>query len=85
MTPIADRFMRYVDKGGPNGCWLWTGAKRAHGYGAMMMGSRRDGTKRAEQAHRVSYELHSQSNISYILSGKRWKRLQAASGDGATL
>jgi hypothetical protein len=58
MTPIADRFMRYVDKTGPGGCWLWTGAKRPPGYGAMTIGSRRDGTKRAEQAHRISYDLY---------------------------
>ena len=58
MVPTADRFMRYVDKAGPSGCWLWTGAKRNHGYGAMSVGSKRDGTKRAEQAHRISYEMY---------------------------
>ena len=58
MTNTAERFNRYVDKAAPGGCWLWTGAKRNHGYGAMSVGSRRDGTKRAEQAHRISYEIH---------------------------
>jgi hypothetical protein len=54
MTPTADRFMRYVDRSGPNGCWLWTGAKVQHGYGRFLLLR----PKRSTPAHRVSYELY---------------------------
>lgn len=37
-------------------CWEWNGYKR-NGYGRMTVGSRKDGTRRTESAHRVSYEL----------------------------
>ena len=39
-----------------SGCWEWNGYKRS-GYGRMTVGSRKDGTRRTESAHRVSYEL----------------------------
>lgn len=33
-TPIREyRFWPKVDKNGPNGCWLWTGALNPAGYG----------------------------------------------------
>lgn len=54
MTPTADRFMRHVDRAGPDGCWLWTGAKTQFGYGAFRMFR----PKRTVGAHRVSYELY---------------------------
>ena len=39
------------------GCWEWQGTLR-NGYGRMIVGSRTDGTRRSESAHRVSYMLN---------------------------
>jgi hypothetical protein len=33
--PLAERFWSKVDKGGPNGCWVWTGAPKPNGYGYL--------------------------------------------------
>lgn len=49
VTPLAVRFDRNVQKG--DGCWLWTGKKRADGYGEIEHG------KRILKAHRVSLEM----------------------------
>lgn len=57
-TTLAERFWAKVDVRGPDECWPWTAAKHQHGYGAIITGSRRNGTKRAKRAHRISYELH---------------------------
>ncbi len=46
-----DRFWRFVNKRGPNGCWLWTGGTTQYGYGAFQ-------TTGHTLAHRFSYELH---------------------------
>lgn len=46
--------MRYVERAGADGCWLWTGAKSPLGYGAFRMFR----PKRTVRAHRISYELH---------------------------
>lgn len=35
---LQTRFFAQVDKNGPNGCWLWTGAKRPTGYGLVWVG-----------------------------------------------
>lgn len=52
--PLADRFSRFVDRsGGPDACWLWTGAKSRHGYGKVGPG----GDRQPVAAHRVAYEL----------------------------
>lgn len=40
-----------VDKSGPEGCWIWTGALDKHGYGEFSENRRR------RRAHRVVYEL----------------------------
>lgn len=42
------RFLRFVDKA-PCGCWLWTGAKDAKGYGFFSV------KHRPKRAHRLSY------------------------------
>ena len=41
-----------------NGCWIWHAGKYATGYGTIMVGSKKNGTKGSALAHRVSYELH---------------------------
>jgi len=46
-----DRFWASVRKS-PSGCWLWTGAVRGDGYGAVWNGNRQIG------AHRFSYQIH---------------------------
>lgn len=46
-TPLLIRFERRVDKGGPNGCWLWNGFRDNRGYGRF------HGTR----SHRVSWQL----------------------------
>lgn len=51
---ISERFWRYVRKGAPNECWIWTGGTDGRGYGAFGL-TGRDGKK--TKAHRVSYEL----------------------------
>ena len=47
---IEERFWQYVDKEGPNGCWLWTGAKNPKGYGQFQFGGRWG------SAHRYAYQ-----------------------------
>ncbi len=43
----------------PNsGCWLWNAAIDKKGYGRSCVGSRRDGTRRYDRAHRISYVMH---------------------------
>lgn len=37
------------------GCWEWQGTKR-NGYGRLVVGSRKDGTRKSVSAHRASYE-----------------------------
>ena|ERR1035437_6224158 len=49
---IEARFWQYVDKNGPNGCYIWTGGKTHNGYGVFFA----DGCCRA---HRWLYQkLH---------------------------
>lgn len=58
---VLERFMLYVDKGGPlpptfrgrGQCWQWTGTKMGTGYGFFT-----NGRKRRGYAHRWSYEFH---------------------------
>lgn len=50
---LAERFWAKVQKGAPDECWHWTGAKRRGGYGAFWV----DSNRRAAIAHRVAYQL----------------------------
>jgi len=56
--PLAERFWAKVRKS--DGCWEWTAHCNTtrHPYGRILVGSRRDGTRRMATAHRVSWELH---------------------------
>jgi hypothetical protein len=47
----GQRFWEYVDRGGGDECWLWTGGIKPEGYGDIWW----HGAMR--RAHRVSYEL----------------------------
>lgn len=39
------------------GCWNWTGSKR-NGYGRLIVGSRIDGSRHSESAHRYSWIVY---------------------------
>lgn len=56
--PVEERFAEAVIPEPNSGCWLWLGNYSDTGYGRLSVGSRSDGTRRREFAHRVSYELH---------------------------
>lgn len=47
------RFWRWVNKSEPGGCWVWSGARREHGYGQFSVVA---GTTPV-RAHRFSWEL----------------------------
>jgi hypothetical protein len=47
---LVARFWAKVDKNGPGGCWIWTGAKDGRGYGMFHIGL----PKITRRAHRVS-------------------------------
>lgn len=52
---MRKRFWEKVQKS--DGCWTWTAAKNALGYGAFRVGSKSDGTARNVMAHRFAWEL----------------------------
>lgn len=63
---LAERLWRRVDKNGPlsahrpdlGPCWIWTGGKTGRGYGGVANeGTRREGTRRLVNVHRLAYEL----------------------------
>lgn len=56
--PLLDRFMQYVSPEPNTGCWLWLGASTTDGYGCFMVGSRKDGSRHLDLAHRVAYGLY---------------------------
>lgn len=49
-VPIGQRFWSKVDFSNPDGCWLWTGARR-HTYGQVFVNNER------HYAHRIAYAL----------------------------
>lgn len=51
--PPEDRFWKKVNKEGPNGCWVWTGAN-VRGYGSLLIHGENGP---AVRAHRFSYEM----------------------------
>lgn len=53
-VPTDERYWALVDRGGPNGCWIWVGV-RHFGYGRFMVSTRREAPK-CVAAHRFSYE-----------------------------
>lgn len=51
--PLQERFWKFVDKNGANGCWVWTGSTHSTAkYGLIGLGERRLGLGRT---HRLSY------------------------------
>ena len=54
---FVERFWSKVDKtGGPDACWLWTGALNNYGYGETGV-PKMEGGYKTTKAHRVSLEL----------------------------
>lgn len=52
-TPTPEeRFWSCVDKDGPGGCWIWTGALTGAGYGQFGGGGKKSYT------HRWAYQAH---------------------------
>ena len=47
-----DRFWLYVDKNGPNGCWLWTAGKDVKGYGRLNFPSETNACRASWVIHR---------------------------------
>lgn len=56
MTP-AERIMVWSIPEPNSGCWLWLGTIKKRGYGNMIIGSRRDKTRRSISSHRYSYTI----------------------------
>lgn len=56
---FEERFLRYVDKTDPSGCWRWTGKinTRGRGYGVFSWRDPDTGKPVTEAAHRVAYKL----------------------------
>lgn len=52
-VPLKERFWSKVEK--TSRCWMWRGARDAHGYGAISVVV--DGQKKAIKAHRLSWEF----------------------------
>ena len=55
---LLHRFWAKVDKGGPNGCWVWIGSLNQGGYGTFNIGGGRRKLAKGHMAHRFSWELH---------------------------
>jgi hypothetical protein len=55
---LIERFWANVDKRGPDECWLWIGAIKNDGYGAISITYTRGKKGTTLGAHRISYELH---------------------------
>ncbi len=49
-----ERIYRMITVDSDTGCWNWRGVLRG-GYGRMVTGSRSDGSRKSESAHRYSY------------------------------
>lgn len=54
---LAERFWVKVDRCGSDECWPWLAYRDRKGYGRMLVGSRRDGSRTYKLAHRIAYEL----------------------------
>lgn len=53
---LKERLLSRIKINPRTGCWEWQGDTRK-GYGRLIVGSRKDGTRHVAMAHRVSYKL----------------------------
>ena len=54
--PPEIRFWKQVNKNGPNGCWIWNGARDPFGHGKLRF--KQEGQWGMIKAHRLSWILH---------------------------
>src|SRR5438552_10966302 len=52
---VAERFFSHVEK--TPACWIWVGCRDRNGYGRFEWGTKREGTLRSMEAHRVAFFL----------------------------
>lgn len=57
IMPIKDRLLMHIIVSPISNCWEWQGSKR-NGYGRVIVGSRKDGTRKTTSAHRLSYQIY---------------------------
>lgn len=58
MRPIKSLVLRFEEKVNKSeGCWNWIGAKDKLGYGSIGTGSKKDGSRRNQLAHRVAWKI----------------------------
>jgi hypothetical protein len=57
LSGVAERFWDKTEPEPNSGCILWTANVSRIGYGRIQIGSKRNGTRRCAQAHRVAWEL----------------------------
>lgn len=57
IIPPLERIMSFVNTDDATGCWNWTGTVRSDKkpYGRLIMGSRRNGSRKSIGAHQYSY------------------------------
>ena len=56
---IVDRFESKIEPEPNTGCFLWKDKPDTFGYGTFVYGSRTDGSRAHEKAHRMSWTLYS--------------------------
>ena len=56
--PLDARLYGNIKKNELSGCWEWQGSTNRFGYGRIIIGSRKDGTRRTVSTHRLSYMLN---------------------------
>ena len=55
---LEERFWKYVAKGGPDECWVWTGNKHWFGHGMVCLGRDRHPKGKNIGAHRASWMIN---------------------------
>lgn len=54
--PAWERAQKWIDRNGPNGCWLWTGTVGNSRYGLIVGARKPQGGHRKHLVHRLAYE-----------------------------
>jgi len=55
---IETRFWKYVLKGSPSECWMWTSSILPSGYGVLWIGDNEKYRVSSKYAHRISWLIH---------------------------
>ncbi len=59
----SERFWPKVEKGPPDECWEWKGARHPSGYGFLWAGPLYPSNERFAKAHRLSWEIHAGASV----------------------